>query len=86
MAACGRLGISVPIMFLNLLTPPCDCRLCLELRSRESDVAKQYQKVFPHQPQIQIFRQPELGGLEQLERLGQRLYRSSGQEMTARVA
>ncbi len=85
-AACARLGIAVPLMFLNLLTPPCDCRLCVGLRRRESDAVKQFQKVFPHTQQIQIYRQPELGGLEQLEQLGQRLYRSSGQEVTARVA
>jgi len=73
-------------MFLNLLTPPCDCPLCVGLRRRESAVAKEFQKVFPHTRQIQIYRQPELGGLQQLEQMGQHLYGASGQEMTARVA
>jgi len=86
LAACGRLGIAVPFMFLNLLTPPCDCHLCGGLRRRESAVAKEFLKVFPHKQQIQIYRQPRLGGLEQLEKLGQRLYHSAGQEITARVA
>ena len=85
-AACARLGIAVPLMFLNLLTPPCDCPLCVGLRRRESAVAKEFQKVFPHTRQIQIYRQPELGGLQQLEQMGQHLYGASGQEMTARVA
>jgi arsenite-transporting ATPase len=85
-AACGRLGISVPLMFLNLLTPPCDCRLCVGLRRRESAVAKEFLKVFPHKQQIQVYRQPGLGGLEQLEKLGQNLYQSARQEMTSRVA
>jgi arsenite-transporting ATPase len=84
--ACGRLGITVPLMFLNLLTPPCDCRLCVGLRRRESAVAKEFLKVFPHKQQIQVYRQPGLGGLEQLEWLGQRLYQSARQEMTSRVA
>jgi arsenite-transporting ATPase len=86
MAACGRLGITVPLMFLNLLTPPCDCHLCVGLRRRESAIAKEFLKAFPHTQQIQIYRQPELGGLEQLEQMGQHLYGASGQEMTARVA
>jgi arsenite-transporting ATPase len=85
-AACARLGIAVPFMFLNLLTPPCDCPLCVGLRRRESAVAKEFLKVFPHTQQVQIYRQPELGGLQQLEQLGQHLYGASGQEMTARVA
>jgi arsenite-transporting ATPase len=86
LAACGRLGIAVPLMFLNLLTPPCDCRLCVGLRRRESAVAKEFLKVFPHKQQIQIYRQPGLGGLEQLQWLGQRLYQSARQEMTSLVA
>jgi hypothetical protein len=73
-------------MFLNLLTPLCDCRLCVGLRRRESAVAKEFLKVFPHKQQIQVYRQPGLGGLEQLEWLGQRLYQSARQEMTSRVA
>ena len=85
-AACGRLGIAVPLIFLNLLTPPCGCPLCVGLRRRESAVAKEFLKVFPHKQQIHIYRQPRLGGLEQLQKLGQRLYHSAGQEMTARVA
>jgi len=84
--ACGRLGIPVPLMFLNLLTPPCYCRLCGGLRRRESAVAKEFLKAFPHKQQIQVYRQPGLGGLEQLEWLGQRLYQSAGQELTSRVA
>ena len=86
LAACGRLGITVPLMFLNLLTPSCDCHLCVGLRRRESAVAKEFLKVFPHRQQIQVYRQPGLGGLEQLEWLGERLYLSARREMTTRVA
>ena len=82
-AACGRLGIAVPLMFLNLLTPPCDCPLCVGLRWRESAVAEEFLKVFPDKQQIQVYRQPGLGGPEQLESLGRSLYRSAGQEMAA---
>jgi arsenite-transporting ATPase len=86
LAACDRLGIAVPLMFLNLLTPPCDCHLCVGLLRRESAVVKEFQKAFPQKQRIQVYRQPELGGLEQLDRLGQDLYQSAGQEMTTRVA
>ncbi len=83
LAACGRLGIAVPRVFLNLLTPPCDCHLCLGLRRRESAIAEEFLKVFPDKQQTHVFRQPGIGGLEQLERLGRSLYQSAGQELAA---
>jgi arsenite-transporting ATPase len=82
-ASCDRMGIAVPLMFLNLLTPPCDCHLCVSLRQRESAVAGEYRKAFPDKLQVQIYRQPGLGGLEHLEELGRNLYQSAGQETTA---
>jgi len=84
-ATCSRLGIAVPCVFLNLLTPPCDCPLCVGLRRRESAVAEEFLKAFPNQQQIQVFRQPEIGELKQLEKLGQSLYKSAEQEMAACV-
>ena len=39
-AACHRMGIAVPLVFLNLMTPPCDCRLCSSLRRRERLVVR----------------------------------------------
>jgi hypothetical protein len=53
------------------------------LRWRESEVAEEFLNVFPDKQQIQVYRQPGLGGLEQLESLGRSLYRSVGQEMAA---
>jgi arsenite-transporting ATPase len=85
-AACGRMGIAVPLMFLNLLTPPCDCHLCMGLRWRESEVAEEFLNVFPDKQQIQVYRQPGLGGLEQLESLGRSLYQPAGQEMVVYAA
>jgi hypothetical protein len=80
------MGIAAPLVFLNLLTPPCDCRLCAGVRRRELEVAGEYRRAFPGKQQIQVFRQPEIGGLEQLERLGQDLYQPAGQEMVAYAA
>ena len=34
-AACDRMGMAVPSVFLNLMTPPGDCRLCSSLWRRE---------------------------------------------------
>ena len=82
-AACARLGIAVPLMFLNLLTPPCDCPLCVGLRWRESAVAEEFLNVFPDTQQIHVYRQPGIGGLGQLEGLGHNLYQSTGQELAA---
>jgi arsenite-transporting ATPase len=84
--ACDRMGIAAPLVFLNLLTPPCDCRLCAGVRRRELEVAGEYRRAFPGKQQIQVYRQPEIGGLEQLERLGQDLYQPVGQEMVAYAA
>jgi arsenite-transporting ATPase len=79
-AASDRMGIAIPLMFLNLLTPPCDCHLCVGLRQRESAVTGEYRKAFPDKQQVQIYQQPEVGGLEQLERLGRSLYQPAEQE------
>jgi arsenite-transporting ATPase len=79
--ACDRMGIAVPLMFLNLLTPPCDCQLCEGLRRRESEVAGEYRRAFPGKQQVQVYRQPGIGGLEQLETLGQKLYQHAKQEV-----
>jgi hypothetical protein len=80
------MGIAVPLIFLNMLTPPCDCPLCVSLRRRESAVSGEYRKAFPDKQQIQIYRQPGIVGPEQLERLGQNLYQPAGQEMVAYAA
>jgi hypothetical protein len=76
------MGIAVPLMFMNLMTPPCDCHLCLGLRRRESAMTREFLKAFPEMQQVQVYRQPEITGLMQLEKLGQSLYAAAGQELT----
>jgi arsenite-transporting ATPase len=80
-AACQRMGIAVPLVFLNLVTPPCDCRLCSSLQRRERLVVDGFRQAFPEKPQTLVLRQPEIAGLEQLERLGQCLYQPAGPEL-----
>jgi arsenite-transporting ATPase len=85
-AACDRMGMAVPLVFLNLMTPPGDCGLCSSLRRRELLVAEGYRRMFPEKPQTLVYRQPEIAGLKQLEKFGRRLYQSAIQEMVRRDA
>ena len=80
-AACHRMGIAVPLVFLNLMTPPCDCRLCSSLRRRERSVVEDFRQAFLEKQQTLVYRQPEIAGLEQLKRLGWRLYRPARPEL-----
>ena len=87
-AACDRMGIAVPLVLLNLMTPSGDCRLCSSLRRRELLVAESFRQAFPEKQQTLVYRQPELAGLERLEEFGLCLYRArqtgAGQPMTPR--
>src|SRR5664280_2659579 len=85
-AACDRMGIAVPLMFLNLMTPPGDCRLCSSLRRRELLVVESFRRTFPEKQQTLVYRQPEIAGLERLEKFGRRLYQPAIQEMVCRDA
>src|SRR5271157_15201 len=80
-AVCHRMGIAVPLVFLNLLTPPCECRLCSSLQRRERLVVEGFRQAFPQKPQTLVFRQPEIAGRERLEGLGWRLYQPAGAEL-----
>jgi arsenite-transporting ATPase len=79
--ACGRLGIAVPLLFLNLMTPPGDCRLCASLRRGELLVAESFRQTFPEMQQTLVYRQPEIAGLARLEEFGRSLYQPALQEM-----
>jgi arsenite-transporting ATPase len=82
-AACDRMGIAVPLVFLNLLTPPGDCHLCSSLRRREMLVVEDFRREFPEKPQTLVYRQPEIAGLERLDTFGRRLYEPAGQELVS---
>ena len=85
-AACDRMGIAVPLVFLNLLTPPCDCHLCSSLQRRELLVAEGFRQVFPEKQQTLVYRQPEIAGLERLEKFGRCLYQPARQELVGHDA
>ena len=78
--ACERLHISVPGLFLNLLTPSGHCGLCSALFRRESLVREKFHLSLPTKPLTVIYRQGEIRGLHRLAELGRALYQDTGAE------
>ena len=76
LAACLRLGVSVPGVFLNLVTPPSDCVCCAALNRRESRVRQEFQRLLGERKMSVIHRWGELQGVRRLAELGQALYQS----------
>jgi arsenite-transporting ATPase len=74
MASCARMQVPVPLLFLNLATPPGDCPLCSALRRREAEIERKYRRTFPAVAQVLVYRQGEPRGLVPLAELGQALY------------
>jgi arsenite-transporting ATPase len=74
LAACARLGVSVPGLFLNLVTPPGDCLLCSALYRRESLVRRKFQRCLQGRDMTVVYRWGEIQGLRRLAELGQALY------------
>jgi arsenite-transporting ATPase len=74
LAACERMHIRVPVLFLNLVTPPSACPLCMALHQRESVIQEKLRETFPHTGQILVYRQRESRGLEGLLPLAHALY------------
>jgi arsenite-transporting ATPase len=74
LASCDRMGLSVPLIFLNLMTPPSTCRLCRRLVQRESLQTGEYRQSFPDRHLTLLYRQPDLRSMEMLGELGKRLF------------
>jgi arsenite-transporting ATPase len=74
MAACVRMKIPVPALFLNLATRSAACPLCSALHRREALVMHKFQRTFPTLRHTVVYRDGELRGLEQLGSLGRELY------------
>ncbi|OGA35891.1 MAG: hypothetical protein A3G80_07260 [Betaproteobacteria bacterium RIFCSPLOWO2_12_FULL_62_13b] len=77
-AACKRLGVAVPILFVNMVTPPSRCPTCSALRRAEAPLLGRYEAVYAGQHVAQVFRQNEPRGLERLRTFGRALYVASG--------
>jgi arsenite/tail-anchored protein-transporting ATPase len=82
LAACDRLGVHVPALFLNRMTPPGDCELCAGLRRSERAEAEHFRRTFPAQQQVLVYRQRQPPvGRERLEGLAQGLYQAACPEL-----
>jgi len=84
-AACERLRIRVPGMFLNLVTPPSDCELCCALCRRESLVRQKFQRSLSGREVTVVYRRGEMRGLHRLGELGKALYQDTRAESRAYV-
>lgn len=73
-AACERLGMAVPILFVNMVTPPSSCPTCSVLRRAEEPVLDRYEAACAGRHMALVFRQEEPRGLERLRVLGRALY------------
>lgn len=75
LAACGRMRMAVPQIFLNLATPSVECALCTSLHHLEQEVRREFFEAFPALHHTVIYRQGEPQGVEQITQLGHALYR-----------
>jgi len=82
-AACEHLHISVPGLFLNLVTPPSDCGLCSALYRRESQVRAKFERLFSTRDVAVVYRRGEMRGLRRLGELGEALYEGARAKATA---
>jgi arsenite-transporting ATPase len=73
-AACERLGIRVPGLFLNLVTPRSDCDLCSALYRTESQMRQKFQQSLTGRDVTVVYRRGEIRGLQRLGELGRALY------------
>jgi arsenite-transporting ATPase len=84
-AACERLRISVPGVFLNLVTPLSDCDLCSALYRRESLVQNKFQQSLSGRDVAVVYRRGEIRGLGRLGELGKALYQGARAESSVYV-
>ncbi len=76
-AACERLGVAVPILFVNMVTPPSSCPTCSALRRAEDLVLGRHEAAFAGRHVALVSRQEEPRGLDRLRALGRVLYMAS---------
>lgn len=77
-AACERLGMAVPILFVNIVTPLSSCPTCSVRRRMEERVLDRYEAACAGRHMALVFRQKEPHGFERLRVLGRALYVAPG--------
>jgi len=73
-AACLRMGINVPTLFLNLATPVSECPLCSALYRNEEQIRKKFERTFPGKSQVLVHYMGETRGMQRIEALGDEIY------------
>lgn len=76
LAACSRMGVHVPRIFINQVTPPSDCPLCQARNDAERKVREHLERSLADYPRSIVYQCTEPRGLEPLFRFGQALYES----------
>lgn len=79
-AACRRMEISVPVLFLNMATPEGPDPFCSAIFQRESAIRKKVAQSFPDINRLVVYLQTAPRGIEKLEALGQSLYHRADRE------
>ena len=72
-AACERLRVAVPVLFVNMVTPEACCPTCSALRRGEAVLLERYQETFREQGFTIVYRQESVER-ERLGSLGRSLY------------
>jgi arsenite/tail-anchored protein-transporting ATPase len=75
--ACERIGVSTPVILLNMVTPISTCGFCSERYSQERIIKRKFQFKYPNIHQALVYRQTEPRGMKILGELGKELYESS---------
>ena len=74
LAACDRLAVNVPVLFLNQATGNNKCTFCKAVYKRESKIKTSFSRSFDGIDKTLVMRQGDLRGIEHLEALGHALY------------
>ena len=79
LASCDRMSLSVPVIFLNLMTAPGACPLCARVAQREALQAGEYRRSFPDRHLTLVCRQSDAELPDLPDRLGWQLYANESQ-------
>jgi len=74
LTACARMGVSTPVVILNLATPMSTCGFCSALYSREKITKNKFRQKYPNIRQALVYRQAEPRGMKILGELGRTIY------------
>ena len=75
-SACQRLGLAVPRLFVNLVTPASACPHCSALQRWQQPLLARYQMAHAQRHVAQVYRQTEPRGMARLAALGRALYQT----------